>query len=99
MADADSRLDMAREIEKQIAELEHNAGTEAAREELERLRVQLEALRHKPAGPPQDGQREPDGAADQRATGDDVHDRVPVSWRRGAGGSGAAPRCEAPAWD
>ncbi len=54
MADADSRLDMAREIEKQIAELEQNSDSDAVREELERLRLQLEALRQEPSGPPQD---------------------------------------------
>ncbi|MBZ5565275.1 MAG: acetyl-CoA carboxylase carboxyltransferase subunit alpha [Acidobacteriia bacterium] len=45
---------MAREIEKQIAELEQNSDSEAAREELERLRLQLEALRRQTIGPPQD---------------------------------------------
>ncbi len=54
MGDTDTRLEMAREIEKQIAELERNSDSEAAREELERLRVQLEALRRQPTAPPQD---------------------------------------------
>ncbi len=54
MGDTNTRLEMAREIEKQIAELEQNSDSEAAREELERLRLQLEALRHQTLGPPQD---------------------------------------------
>ena len=54
MGDTDTRLEMAREIEKQIAELEQNSDSEAAREELERLRLQLEALRRQTIGPPQD---------------------------------------------
>ncbi len=54
MGDTDTRFEMAREIEKQIAELEQTSDSEAAREELERLRLQLEALRRQPTGPPQD---------------------------------------------
>ncbi len=54
MGDTDTRLEMEREIEKQIAELEQSPDSEATREELERLRLQLEALRRQPTGPPQD---------------------------------------------
>ena len=44
MSPADSQLAMAKEIERQIAELERASDSEAAREEIERLRHQVEAL-------------------------------------------------------
>jgi acetyl-CoA carboxylase carboxyl transferase subunit alpha len=50
MATAARQPDPALEIEKQIAELEKRPPSDAAREELERLRGQLEVLRH-PRGP------------------------------------------------
>jgi acetyl-CoA carboxylase carboxyl transferase subunit alpha len=53
MAGPNNPSDIAREIEKQIAELEKASESEAAREELERLRLQLEALQRKASGPPQ----------------------------------------------
>ena len=45
---------MARELERQIAELEKVSDSEAAREEIERLRLQLEALGQEPSGAPPD---------------------------------------------
>ena len=45
MAEAPGQQQMARELERQIAELEKVSDSEAAREEVERLRLQLEALR------------------------------------------------------
>ncbi len=43
-----------RELEKQIRELEKTAGSEAALEEIERLRHQLDAMRERVAGAPTD---------------------------------------------
>jgi acetyl-CoA carboxylase carboxyl transferase subunit alpha len=51
MAHSDgAQLAMAKEIEKQIAELERVSDSEATREEIERLRQQVEALRQQMAG-------------------------------------------------
>src|SRR5438132_6066031 len=46
----DGQFGMARELEKQIAELERASDSQAAREEIERLRHQLEALRRQASG-------------------------------------------------
>jgi len=54
MTNSDSQLAVVREIEKQIAELEQASDSEIAREEIERLRQQLAALRTKGDGPPKD---------------------------------------------
>jgi acetyl-CoA carboxylase carboxyl transferase subunit alpha len=54
MADLGGQLSLAQELEKQIAELEKASDSEAAQEEIERLRQQLAALRQQPAGTPQD---------------------------------------------
>jgi acetyl-CoA carboxylase carboxyl transferase subunit alpha len=54
MAEAPGQQQMARELERQIAELEKASDSEAAREEVERLRHQLEALRQEPSGAPPD---------------------------------------------
>jgi acetyl-CoA carboxylase carboxyl transferase subunit alpha len=51
MANPDNQLEVAREIEKQIAELEQASDSEVTREEIERLRQQLAALRDRGAGP------------------------------------------------
>lgn len=48
------RLALEQELEKQIAELEKAGESEATQEELQRLRVQLEALRQQPVGAPKD---------------------------------------------
>jgi acetyl-CoA carboxylase carboxyl transferase subunit alpha len=45
---------VARELEKQIAELETGTKSGASEEEIERLRQQVTALRQKVSGPPQD---------------------------------------------
>jgi acetyl-CoA carboxylase carboxyl transferase subunit alpha len=50
MANADTQLAVVREIEKQIAELEQASDSEVTREEIERLRQQLAALRDRVAG-------------------------------------------------
>jgi acetyl-CoA carboxylase carboxyl transferase subunit alpha len=50
MSPTDSQLAMAKEIERQIAELETASDSEATREEIERLRLQVEALRRQVAG-------------------------------------------------
>jgi acetyl-CoA carboxylase carboxyl transferase subunit alpha len=50
MADPESQLAVVREIEKQIAELEQTSDSEVTREEIERLRQQLAALRERVAG-------------------------------------------------
>ena len=50
MAHPDTNLAVVRELEKQIAELEQASDSEVAREEIERLRQQLDALRDKVAG-------------------------------------------------
>lgn len=54
MAETPGQSEIAREIEKQITELEKAADSDALREELERLRQQLEALRQQPSGAPKD---------------------------------------------
>ena len=46
----DGQFGMARELDKQIAELERASDSQAAREEIERLRHQLEALRRQASG-------------------------------------------------
>lgn len=51
---SEGQFEIARELEKQIAELEKASSSEAAREEIERLRFQLEALRQQPTGADQD---------------------------------------------
>jgi acetyl-CoA carboxylase carboxyl transferase subunit alpha len=53
-APGQQQIAMERELEKQIAELEKESDSEAAGEEIERLRLQLEALRQEPSGAPQD---------------------------------------------
>ena len=50
MANPDTQLAVVREIEKQIAELEEVSDSEVTREEIERLRQQLAALRDRVAG-------------------------------------------------
>src|SRR5208337_34786 len=50
MANPDTQLAVVREIEKQIAELEQASDSEVTREEIERLRQQLAALRDRVAG-------------------------------------------------
>lgn len=54
MADPHGSAAVAEEIEKQIAELESISDSEATREEIERLRQQLAALRRKVSGAPRD---------------------------------------------
>ncbi len=49
MSPSDKQLTMAKEIERQIAELEDASDSEATREEIERLRHQVEALRRQMA--------------------------------------------------
>jgi acetyl-CoA carboxylase carboxyl transferase subunit alpha len=53
MAEAPGQQQIAIELERQIAELEKESDSEAAGEEIERLRLQLEALRQEPSGAPQ----------------------------------------------
>jgi acetyl-CoA carboxylase carboxyl transferase subunit alpha len=50
MANPETQLAVVREIEKQIAELEQASDSEVTREEVERLRQQLAALRDRVAG-------------------------------------------------
>jgi acetyl-CoA carboxylase carboxyl transferase subunit alpha len=50
MANADTQLAVVRELEKQIAELEQASDSEVTREEIERLRQQLAALRDRVEG-------------------------------------------------
>jgi acetyl-CoA carboxylase carboxyl transferase subunit alpha len=50
MANPDNQVTVVREIEKQIAELEQASDSEVTREEIERLRQQLAALRDRVAG-------------------------------------------------
>jgi acetyl-CoA carboxylase carboxyl transferase subunit alpha len=50
MANSDNQLTVVREIEKQIAELEQASDSEVTREEIERLRQQLAALRDRVGG-------------------------------------------------
>ncbi len=54
MADAQAQAGLIRDLERQIAELEKDDDTDAGREELERLRVQLEAVRQSHTGRPKD---------------------------------------------
>jgi len=54
MAEARGQPDIARELERQIVEIEKASDSVAAREEVERLRLQLEALRQEPSDAPQD---------------------------------------------
>jgi acetyl-CoA carboxylase carboxyl transferase subunit alpha len=54
MADKDARLAMVRQIEQQIADLERASDSDATREEIERLRQQVEALRQPSGSPPDD---------------------------------------------
>jgi acetyl-CoA carboxylase carboxyl transferase subunit alpha len=54
MANPDSSLAVAREIENQIAELESASDSQATREEIERLRQQLNALRQELSGTARD---------------------------------------------
>jgi len=54
MPKSDNDQAIAKELEKQIAELEGAASSAALQEEIERLRQQLVALRQKVSGPPQD---------------------------------------------
>lgn len=49
MSPSDGQLAMAKEIERQIAELQRASDSEAAREEIERLRHQVEALQRQMA--------------------------------------------------
>jgi acetyl-CoA carboxylase carboxyl transferase subunit alpha len=51
MAKAETQLAVVKEIEKQIAELEKASDSQATREEIERLRQQLEAFREKVSRP------------------------------------------------
>jgi len=54
MTNSDTQLAVVREIEKQIAELEQASDSEVTREEIERLRQQLTALRDRVAGTAED---------------------------------------------
>jgi len=54
MANSPDDQAVAKELEKQIAELEGTAKTTASEEEIERLRQQVVALRQKVSGPPHD---------------------------------------------
>jgi acetyl-CoA carboxylase carboxyl transferase subunit alpha len=54
MANSTDEQAVAKELEKQIAELESAADATASEEEIERLRQQVAALRQKVSGPPQD---------------------------------------------
>jgi acetyl-CoA carboxylase carboxyl transferase subunit alpha len=54
MGNSPDKQDIAKELEKQIAELEGTSNPNAAQEEIERLRQQVVALRQKVSGPPQD---------------------------------------------
>ena len=54
MGNSPDKHDIAKELEKQIAELEGTSNPNAAQEEIERLRQQVVALRQKVSGPPQD---------------------------------------------
>ncbi len=54
MADPQSQSALIKELEKQISELEKDAGSEVVREEIERLQIQLEGVRHAHAGGPKD---------------------------------------------
>jgi len=54
MANSTDDQAVAKELEKQIAELEGTSGSAATEEEIERLRQQVVALRQKVSGPPHD---------------------------------------------
>jgi len=54
MAETHGQTAVIRELEKQIAELAKDTTSEAVREEVERLQVQLEALRRSQGGAPKD---------------------------------------------
>jgi acetyl-CoA carboxylase carboxyl transferase subunit alpha len=54
MAEAPDQQQMARQLERQIAELEKESDSEAVQEEIARLRLQLEALRQEPSVGPKD---------------------------------------------
>ena len=54
MAQSVAQLAVAKELEKQIAELEKEGDSTAVREEIERLRHQVEALRRQITGKPTD---------------------------------------------
>jgi acetyl-CoA carboxylase carboxyl transferase subunit alpha len=54
MADPQSQSAVIRELETQIAELGKDADSEAVREEIERLQVQLEAVKESHGGAPKD---------------------------------------------
>jgi acetyl-CoA carboxylase carboxyl transferase subunit alpha len=54
MANSADEQAVAKELEKQISELESASDSTASKEEIERLRQQVVALRQKVSGPPQD---------------------------------------------
>ena len=54
MQKAENNQAIAKELEKQIAELQSTSASVASQEEIERLRQQVVALRQKVSGPPQD---------------------------------------------
>jgi acetyl-CoA carboxylase carboxyl transferase subunit alpha len=54
MAEAPDQRQIARQLERQIAELEKEPDSEAVQEEVARLRLQLEALRQEPSIAPKD---------------------------------------------
>jgi acetyl-CoA carboxylase carboxyl transferase subunit alpha len=54
MPDSNAQSAVIRELERQIADLEKNGGSEGGEEELERLRVQLEAVKQTHSGGPKD---------------------------------------------
>ena len=54
MVETHGQSALIRELEKQIAELGRDTGTEAVREEIERLQVQLEAVKQSRPGGPKD---------------------------------------------
>ena len=54
MANSADEQAVAKELEKQISELERASDSTASQEEIERLRQQVVALRQKVSGPPQD---------------------------------------------
>lgn len=54
MAETNAQSAVIRELERQIAELEKSGVSDAGQEEVERLRVQLESVRHTHSGGPKD---------------------------------------------
>ena len=70
MANPDGQQAIVQEIEKQIAELERASDSEAAREEIERLRLQVTALRRQVSG---------GGGVDGRFAANDPWSRVLVA--------------------